>query len=229
MAKKNYIGLIDAPTNAKSCILIVCPRSHEQSGAKLKATLDAIKARFGACPLFLADTLDVHNRMGDGVSLEQARRMARSYGDTWLEQHRSMLNCFFDDAPDITRWTEITNHSDFAHRYNAIMGLYASNLVARHAINSICYAHTRVQTKRKKKASTALMKNSISYMLEEIAGLSIIHDINPAPEVYPGLYFEDSLIFDRLCAKTQLALPSVYPITFAREQTYEDARAMVMA
>ena len=205
--KKRYTAHIEG-RKRKDCILIVCPGSHDQSGAKLKASLEAIAESFQSCRLFLADTLDRHNTNS---------KAARARGDLWLTQHKAMLGNLLDD---MVRWDEVKADPSFSGRYQAITSLYETNASAHAAISDICEQHTnlvqaRVQAKGQAFDREDYKRRSVAYMIEEVAGLAVIRSWTNAPEVYPGLYFDDPLLFTRLAPDdVSLTLPRVYPVRF---------------
>jgi len=188
-------------------ILVVCPPSHDQQGRKFAATMQALEG-WPIERLYMADTLDRHN----------GRTHAEAYanGSAWLDRHREWVS----NIP-LTRWDDLRADASFARRLAAIQNLYADNQIARNAIDRICRPHARLIYERLKEKGhfadpVTLLKNSINYMLEEIAGLAIIRSHTTSPEVYPNEYFMDPDIFDRLSEET-LSLPRVIPISFARQ------------
>ncbi len=202
---KMYKAHIRGPP--QDVILIACPPSHDQQGRKLEATMRALKENFNVQALYLADTLNAHNTGSSEI--------ARRQGDAWLDRHGDML----DDLP-IIRWDDICSHSDFEVRHREIRRLYSENGTARSAVDCICARHVatvieRLLAQGVEPDEADLMRRSVNYMLEEIAGLSIIRDMTDAPEVYSGECFADPEIFDRLTSTT-LKLPKVLPVAFER-------------
>lgn len=188
-------------------ILIVCPPSHDQQGRKFAATMRALEG-WPIEAVYMADTLDRNNGKSHDAAFEA--------GTAWIRRHEAYLG----DLP-IVRWDAIRAATDFERRFEEIHALYARHPIARQAVDGICRPHAELQAQRILAKGgmpdrCRLMQHSVNYMLEEIAGLSIIRSRTAAPEIYPGQYFADPAIFDRL-SDLPLLLPSVLPVTFEKQ------------
>lgn len=212
MAKKSYKAAISNPRGDRECILIVCPGSHEQQGRKFAATMDTINNSFRCHTLYLADELDVHN----GRTPAEARQQ----GHDWLVRHADLI-----EGLPVVRWREVKGDPAFQTAYDEIGRLYMQTPPVRQAIDDICREHTHVLMERFRTQGRAgfpsdLMRQSVDYMLEEIAGLAVIRQRGDFPEVYPGACFEDPAIFDRF-SPVPLALPRVLPVRFVQTPQFQ--------
>ncbi|MEM7668064.1 MAG: hypothetical protein AAF317_02805 [Pseudomonadota bacterium] len=188
-------------------ILIVCPPSHDQQGRKFAATMRALEG-WPIEAVYMADTLDRNNGKSHDAAYDA--------GTAWIERHALHLG----DLP-IVRWDAIRADADFERRFDEIHALYDRHPIARRAVDDICRPHAELQAQRiiakgDMPDRCRLMRHSVNYMLEEIAGLSIIRSRTAAPEVYPGQFFADLAIFDRL-SDVPLLLPSVLRVTFEKQ------------
>ncbi|MDB5490329.1 MAG: hypothetical protein JWO78_178 [Micavibrio sp.] len=201
-----YKAIVDNPQGVKDVILIVCPPSHDQQGAKFAATMETIRAQFNLQAIWLADSLDRHN---SGSVLKATQR-----GDDWLQRHGGLIQ-----GIPVHRWAEVRKHPDFEMKYAEINRLYVSSLEARKAVDEICARQAniiaaRVISKGQTPDITDLQRRCVSYMLEEIAGLSIIRSHTDAPEIYPGDHFASPEVFHGL-ARIPLKIPPVMKLTFS--------------
>lgn len=206
---KRYDVRINNPNNERDCILIVCPPSHDQQGAKFRATIESLHGRYNLRCIWIADALDEHNSGSLLLALQR--------GQEWIDRHNHLLG----NTP-IRRWQEVRRHPDFAAKYDEVKRLYHECLAARAAIDDICHTHAITIAARQIARGLApdhssLMSRCINYMLEEIAGLSIIRDLGDLPEIYPGAHFSDPDIFHRI-ARISLRLPRVIPLSFRAHQ-----------
>ena len=133
----------------------------------------------------------------------------------------------------ITRWADVTAHPTFSDRYSEIQRIYRAHKEAQTLIDDICAEHallaaTRLKAKGQDVPLDRLKQSSVSYMLEEIAGLAVIHSLDPAPEIYPGLFFENPETFNQYSSGPNLRIPSVRPVRFIpatqeKENRFKDA------
>ena len=227
---RNYVAHIQTTGDiSRGCQLIICPGSHDQSGSKLTATVTAILKRYKKpCPIILADELDRHNFMAlKGINESQAQKEAVLRGAQWLEQHKDILDSFYQGEYAITRWDQIKNHRTFKQRLSVFTEMYydLDDASVQNKINEICNKHVDVVCLREARRGTVdrtqhntIFQASVSYMLEELAGLSTVREQNDAPEIYPGECFLDPHYFHTLCntKEVSLRLPEVLKVTFVR-------------
>jgi hypothetical protein len=120
--------------------------------------------------------------------------LARKKGTSWIEENRSCLGSF---SNNLVRWDEIREHPTFNERLE--------NVKLLHEFDKEGYDERTI------------MRKMVNYALEEVAGLAVIREITPSPEIYAHERYGDPHVFGRLNASyidADLTLPLIYPVTY---------------
>ncbi len=179
--------------------IIICPGTHNQNGRHLMALLAAAGAE--SVRVFLCDSLARYN-LG-------SYEVATAVGDDWLKRHKEILKKII-----VKRWDDILSHPTYISRRKLVQNIYDNVPQVKRVIDDVCNANTNARLIRKSDLDhDTVMKNSIHYMLEEVAGLAVIHEMSPWPEINPGEYFSDPYLFDRhVTGPLRLVIPAVIPL-----------------
>lgn len=195
-------------------ILVICPGSHDQSGSKLLATLEANP---NCRHVWLADTLDAWNRLRTCESLDDARAQALENGDEWLKRHDFILKY------PLIRWETLRSNRSFKERELLIREILEAPCPARDAFREQAGKHAALTASRwRAGGKIPNVKRfewlSMEYLIEEYAGLSLIRSVCPFPEIYPGEYFPCDILVksNRIRPEIDLTLPVHIPVEFLR-------------
>jgi hypothetical protein len=206
-----YAHIYAKADKASDCILVINPAEPTQNAERLKATLKAINEEFLSCKIFLADSIYHH--------FCNSTLLAKKKADEWLSSHEAILSQY---NYDIIRWDSVREHETFDARYENVKLLREFDKDGRKIIHMACAKSAVRHLKELDKIGRpynekAIMNKIINYSLEEIAGLAVIKEICPHPEIYAHERYGDPHVFGRLNASyidADLTLPTQYQIKF---------------
>ncbi|MGB3465745.1 MAG: hypothetical protein WBA74_10760 [Cyclobacteriaceae bacterium] len=216
--------IIPPGLNSDTCIIPVCGGSAEMNGAYFKNYVGEAGKHFKNVRLVLCDTLDTYNMADKNSALwKQAYEVSRSSGDRWLRKHFDFVKSSFLGDVNLTRWDDIKQDSLFEDRFSISCHLYQSNQIIKDWVHRICNHYVDLSTERAYARGHSvnkakMLKRSIDYMLEEIAGTATYYNWFKCPAVYPGEYFDDPDLFNRH-SKSEISMTMPSWCKVSHEQT----------
>lgn len=167
------------------CLGISVGQNH--SGESLAAIVDWInKSSFEKGIIDLSDTLNRYNFMRDGASEDQSFTLARQQGDKWLSENSSTLKRLKKPI-EIIRWDTWLQDPAFEKVKANVQTIHAQSLPLQYAVLQDVKAFLI------RKGTAASEKDHLlcrQYLLEEIAGHSLLYRIPDLAALYPGKQLE---------------------------------------
>jgi tRNA-dependent cyclodipeptide synthase len=167
-----------------TCFPPISLGSAAHEGDKLLATVEFVNSRFKACHVLVGDTLHRHNlRESELDSEAEARARARQLGNEWLQRSHRVLDRL-SISLTISRWDEFLDDPEYPRRRSAIGQVYDASSAFRAAVTSDV---TRYVRRNSTPANRQFQESQgVTFVLEEIAGISIQCQKVSAAEIYPG-------------------------------------------
>lgn len=159
---------------------------HE--GDKFQSTLTWINQNFSRCLIDVSDTLQRYNTMAEyGLSDEEAMILARSQGDDWINRNKRYL----DDLTipyEIVRWETWITHEDYPETRQKVGEIFNKSPVFCKSVEEEAQRFLERQKSKGmlKSKEQAFYKNSILFLLEEVAGQTLYARSEPFATIYPG-------------------------------------------
>jgi hypothetical protein len=167
-----------------ACLAISVGKSvHE--GEDLKAAVAMLEATRKPCIVRVSDTLQRHNLMSSGMDVEEAWTVSRKSGTEWLERNARIL-AQFSVAPVIIRWDQVLRSSLFDEVYAAFVRLAQESLVFRSALQRDVDRFMARRSFASREEAAIVSACSRSFLLEEIAGQTILGRQYAYARFYPG-------------------------------------------
>lgn len=206
--------------------MVVYPANPFFNGNRFKAMLDAVKHQIGTnLTIVLADTLMAHMLALGAVDVEEMRDDARRRGSRWLGAHALMLEEFYGSNDyKILRWDDLMAEKSFTKKSNILTKLYRNNrfvrqriqtmekqMVEEHAEDKVINGHTQPRD--------VLVGIGADYMVEKIAGLSMVQDMVGYPEIAAKSLVKEQDAFSKhntLDESVSLDLPDVFKTSMTR-------------
>lgn len=165
---------------------------HE--GEKLKAAVAWAGERFSHLIVSVADTLQRHNFMAEGMEKEAAYNHSYQLGTEWIERNHAILA-----GATIIRWDQRLMHPLYAQYTRRTLGHFADCPAFQASLEQEAgtYAIRKGQS---------VSADRINYLIEEVAVFDMLFCIEPAADVYPGsiLPFWDQGIYQGKAAFTRI-------------------------
>lgn len=187
--KKNYRVSGSAPFDYRTFDLVRLEISIGQDyseGPKFKACVEWATKNFSNVVLLLGDTLQRHNiRREHRLSSEEAFAYTKQQGKDWFIRNRSNIpaNC------QIVYWKEFLSDENYFSTLTQVRDLYHSNGAFRNALNQVILEAAGRKLKRGEDFVWREFKqSSLSYLLEETAGLALAYERFPGVSAYHGSY-----------------------------------------
>lgn len=92
-------------TGASVCSLNISMGNPNQTGSKFEAMIAWVNQHFNYCIINLSDTLQRHNFMAQGYTLQEAHEKAVDLGNNWLKQNETIIKKL-SVKNVIVRWDE---------------------------------------------------------------------------------------------------------------------------
>lgn len=168
--------------NYETACLAVSVGKEYHEGDKLRAAVEWINTRFRRVIVDVADTLQRHNIMlKQGLSEPQAHEKANSLGEEWLERNKETLGIFTIPVR-IDRWDNRLNHPEYKKTQEIFGKLYDENYIFHQAVDSDVSAFI---CRQEQTFNHNIWRNSVNYLLEEAAALTLFYRKNPCATIYP--------------------------------------------
>lgn len=170
----------------KTCCLGISLGSHNHERPAYSAVVDWVTGKFDQCVIDLSDTLHAYTHMLDhDISLEEAIEHTYQEGTKWLERHQDLLDKL--NMPyEIRRWDSLRLHPDFERLREEFYTVFQNNIAFRAAVSR----DVRKFLERKYGSQFHIMPRHInlciSYLMNELAGHTILFRDFPCATVYPG-------------------------------------------
>lgn len=202
MSEKLSIIIPDG-TKGDKCIMPVCKCIDGMHGNRFKALVEETSKHFDKVHLVICDSLDAHNLAEKGDNLwNEAIEVSIQSANRWIRKHLHFIEKFFGEEFEVTRWDDLKTDSEFDARYKLVQKLYDENEDIKDYIHQICRTYVDMSAERIYKQGhipnkEKMMRKSINYTLEEVAGTATYNEWFKSPVIYLGAYFEDPEIFNR--------------------------------
>jgi tRNA-dependent cyclodipeptide synthase len=158
-------------------------------GDKFRAMVDFVnhQENFDRCLLCVSDTLAAWNQVDSrGVVLPDAIERSRKLGDEWLVRNSKAI-ADIRMPIEIVRWDRWRLHPDFAESLAETRFHYERSPGFRTSINADINNIAQRRGPMDAEVAANLQENSLSFLLEEVAGYRLFYREFPAcAKMYPG-------------------------------------------
>lgn len=173
------------------CRLCVSVGATIFEGEPLVALVDWMNSQslFTKFHVVVADSLQRHNRPGDGTPSSESRREveARNEGEAWLSRNEPLLRQLTIPTQH-WRWDDFRLSFSFQANLSVLRELHKNDLGFREALETDVQYFLRRRERHGHTVYTSAY-DSREYFLEELSCISVMIDRLPIPEVYPGPCF----------------------------------------
>lgn len=165
---------------------------HE--GPKLEAAIGWASQRFSHIIISLADTLQRHNYMAEGMDADAAYNHSFRLGTEWLERNRATL-----EGATIIRWDQRLRHPLYGQFVSRTMGHLHTMPAFRESLEEEANGYAA-------RKGLQVTQHRVDYLIEEIAVFDMLFRTEPAADVYPGsiLPFWEQDIYENRAAFTRI-------------------------
>lgn len=166
--------------------------NHE--GHKLEATIAWASQRFNHIIISVADTLQRHNYMAEGMEKEAAYNLSYQKGTEWIKRNQDIL-----EGTTIIRWEQRLAHPLYAQYTKRTLDHLSMNSAFKYSLReeALSYASRK---------GLKVTEDRINYLVEEISVFDMLFGIEPAADIYPGsvLPFWEQDIYQTKAAFTRI-------------------------
>ena len=163
------------------CSVEISVGNENQEGDKLRSLLEWVNENFDSCIINVADTLQRHNAIGEGMPKGMATFHTLVEGAKYIARNADSFAAL-KIPHQIIRWNEWLNHPDFEKTHYNIQAYYLNNPVFAELVNQ----DARTFLTRNDKDTERHFMTSVDFILEEAAA-HILMARNHSPVcVYPG-------------------------------------------
>lgn len=146
--------------------------NHE--GEKLAATVLWARERFQHVIISVADTLQRHNHMAEGMPAVTALEHSRLMGDEWIARNNHLLaGC------SVIRWDDRINHPLYPQFLERTQQAILNDKHLNRAMLSAADEFA-------KRSGLGVSYHRHNYLVEELAVFDMLFGIEPASDIYPG-------------------------------------------
>ena len=196
------------------CFLSISMGNENQTGEKLKATIEWINQTFSFCLVNLADTLQRHNLEMRGYQTSQAFQKSRVLGDHWLDNNVKTLN-ELQISYDLTRWDNWRCSPVLQTAKDHYLNLYSSDKRFSYTLNEDInkFVDKYHSTRGAHLTRDEYFFGCLSYFLEELSVWTIVGRTGNFIKIYPAK--PHRIAIDLSCG-LYAAPKGIENITFAR-------------
>lgn len=173
----------------KTCSLGISLQSQNHVGDKLAAMVDWINStgHFERCVVDLSDTLHRHNlALQNSLSPAAAHEMASRLGDEWLAENQKILDRL-SIPHEVIRWDSWLSHPRLGDNRMEFDNAFLKDKNFRAALlRDVGHFFDRTQNKPLKDVPEEAIRQSMEYLLEELAVHSLFFEKYPCATIYPG-------------------------------------------
>jgi tRNA-dependent cyclodipeptide synthase len=163
-------------------ILLISVGKEYHEGIKLSSTIAWARARFESLYVLLADTLQRHN---DPASDAEAVAKALAAGDAWLTAHAPELEAT-GKLRAVARWNELL----CLPAYGEVLAQFRRIAVANETLREAVRVDIRRFLDRQVTLRPDSAERSESYLLEELAAITLHARRQPGARLYPSRNLE---------------------------------------
>lgn len=172
-----------------SVCLAISVGKEQHEGVNLAAAVDMINHMNKPCLLRMSDTLQRHNIISNNISSETAYNLALSRGDDWLKRNAATLAQLRQETT-ILRWNDIIRDPEFVETHKAFSHLASKNMGFMAAVQSDIEKFMARRKHLTEKEAALYRAHSFMFIIEEIAGQSLMSRKYPHANLYPGKNLE---------------------------------------
>ena len=211
----------EMPKEQTKALMTVCPGNPDQEGFRFRSIMEAAGAKLDYLYIIEAAELGYHN-LKRLVCNHDAQSFAKFRGQCWQKTHQPIIDEYMGGRCEVIPMADIVADQTYKERIALIREIYdrGNNPVTKWFDYS---ADLDIQTRanRKEKEGVliepwAIKENSIDYLCDEYAMLSIMWEQFSLQEIYRGLAVSEHDFFQRENTKRpeiDLTIPKVCPIT----------------
>lgn len=175
--------------NDNMAIVGISLGNPNQEGAKFEAILDWASKNFDKFVVIIFDTLYRHNYLlQHGGNMAKAFEMARHTGKMWHLDHQPSLDAHKDKIVQVHTWETFRTDPNFTDRMDQLIRLEATSPVFRDYLdqNIAQYFSRGNRDGLPEEEKAQIAARARLFILEELAGYSIIADKYKAARIYPS-------------------------------------------
>lgn len=169
----------------KTAVVGVSLNSRNHVGPAFAGLMDWVGKNFESCIIDLSDTLHRYNLINDGHSAEEAHRLARLHGDSWLRDHTLVIGSV-PIPTSVIRWDSWLSHPDFQDNFESFKNASLTQPDFRDALVQDIHHFNLRRNITPGAIAESQFQNSMDYLLEELAAHAILYTQTPCAVVYPG-------------------------------------------
>jgi len=165
--------------------------NSKHTGSKLEALLTWASQICPRVQIDIYDDIHAYNiQLEKNINYEEAVLLARKMGDKWIEDNQSVLSKF----PSISynRFKDLTSQRQLEERNQELQELYTANTIFAELINTdIDSFLIRLENRGSKLSSerkVRIINQSLKYILEELALMSLLNEEHNFAEIYAGKF-----------------------------------------
>jgi len=176
---------VPLPQGCTTGILSISVGGQVHEKKQFMATATWAARRFSKVVVEVADTLQRHNHVADGMPKAEAHEFTLRRGSLWIERNKkALIEIAQVTGFEITRWDHWIELPEFPEAYERVCSLYQDNLEFRRIIDAAVRPGKR--------------EASLRYLLEETAQQGLICAAHPNSVVlYPGPLLDEAWPFFR--------------------------------
>jgi len=162
----------------KTGCLEVSMSPNYPSGEKLESIFEWMYRNFENRYIYIGDTLQKHNLIAEGSSPEEAYKKAEWIGKSWLFQSKSLIQNY---DFDVIKWDDVLSDPLFPEYLSYFTKAYNKCTKFRDVVMQDVvsfYGHGEIDAHK--------IQCSVDFILEEVAGDSVLAHQMPYAGVYPG-------------------------------------------
>ena len=146
--------------------------NHE--GEKLAATMLWARERFQHVIVSVADTLQRHNLMAEGMPAAEASRASLQAGTVWIERNQALLQ-----GCTVIRWDERLAHPLYPQFLDRTEQALLRDKALSQALHDAANDYAR-------RTGIEVSYHRHNYLVEELAVFDMLFGTEPAADIYPG-------------------------------------------
>jgi tRNA-dependent cyclodipeptide synthase len=171
--------------NENVCSVEISVGNENQEGEKLSSLLAWVNDRFDACIINVADTLQRHNLIADGMTEGEAHLQSVIDGNQYIFRNLETIEGL--SIPyKIIRWSQWTMHEDFEDVHQQVKNFYMLDEKFTELVDN----DVRKFLKRNDHKDSEYFKRSVDFILEEAAAHILMGRIYSPVCLYPGKRLE---------------------------------------
>lgn len=146
--------------------------NHE--GEKLAATVAWARERYQHVIISVADTLQRHNLMAEGIPAMTALKQSRRAGDEWIQRNEHLFaGC------SVMRWDERLNHPLYPQFLERTEQAILTDARLRQDLHEASEEYAQ-------RLGITVSYHRHNYLVEELAVFDMLFGTEPAADIYPG-------------------------------------------